>query len=108
MEDILKLNLAEKIAFSDSEVNRQILLDSPQMRVALICVDKGQIMEPHSAPFDLVMYCVSGKGVFIVGEEEITVQSKEAVPCNAGIPHGFRAPKDEQLVVMAVVAKCGG
>jgi quercetin dioxygenase-like cupin family protein len=96
------LNLKQLISFKADRISREMLSDKPEMRIALMCLEPGQKLEPHKAPMRLMMYCVEGKGLFTVGDEEMEVSEKMCVLCDPMVPHGFRAT-DERLVVMAVV-----
>lgn len=97
------LNLKELIKFNSDKVSREMLLETPEMRMALMCLEPGQEITPHKAPMRLIMYCVEGSGVFIVGDEEIEADEKTAILCDPMVPHGFKASNGERLVVMAVV-----
>lgn len=97
------LDLKKLITFRTSGISREMLTDKPEMRVALMCLEAGQELKPHKAPMRLMMYCVEGKGTFIVGEESIVADAKTAIMCDPMVPHGFAADKGERLVVMAVV-----
>ncbi|MDI6801248.1 MAG: cupin domain-containing protein [Thermodesulfovibrionales bacterium] len=97
------LDLKKSIKFQPNRISREMLADSPEMRVALMCLEAGQELQPHTAPLRLMMYCVEGKGTFIVGDEEIVADEKTAILCDPIVPHGFKADKGERLVVMAVV-----
>ncbi len=96
------LDLKKLIEFYPDKIYREMLADKPEMRIALMCLEPGQELPPHKAPMRLLMYCVEGKGIFTVGEEEIEATEKTCILCDPMVPHGFRAT-DERLVVMAVV-----
>lgn len=97
------LDLKKLISFKPDKISREMLSDKPEMRVALMCLNPGQSLEPHKAPMRLMMYCVEGRGTFIVGEETVEAGEKTAILCDPMIPHGFRADLGEKLVVMAIV-----
>ena len=97
------LDLKKLIRFKSDSISREMLADTPEMRIALMCLEPGQELKPHKAPLRLMMYCVEGRGVFSVGDEEIEAGEKTAILCDPMVPHGFRASKGERLVVMAVV-----
>jgi len=98
-----KIEIKGSIRFQPERISREMLYDSPEMRVALMCLEKGQSLEPHKAPLRLLMYCLEGRGTFSVGEEEIVLEAGQAIACAPMVPHGFRADRDDRLVVMAVV-----
>lgn len=49
------------------------------------------------------MYCVQGKGTFIVVDTRVEAYEKTCILCDPMVAHGFEANKGENLVVMAVV-----
>lgn len=97
------LDLKKLIRFSPDRISREMLSDKPEMRIALMCLEKGQKLDPHKAPLRLLMYCVEGKGTFIVGDERIEADEKTCILCDPMVPHGFTADRGERLVVMAIV-----
>ena len=96
------LDLKKLRKFYPEKIFREMLSDKPEMRIALMCLEPGQKLTPHKVPMRILMYCVEGKGIFTVGDEEIEANEKTCILCDPMVPHGFRAT-DERLVVMAVV-----
>lgn len=97
------LDIKKLIKFKSDSISREMLSDKPEMRIALMCLEPGQELKPHKAPMRLMMYCVEGKGTFVVGDESIVVEAPTAVLCDPMVQHGFSADKGSRLVVMAVV-----
>ncbi len=97
------LDLKKLIKFNPDKLSREMLADKPEMRIALMCLEPGQKLNPHKAPMRLLMYVVEGKGTFTVGDEQIEADEKTCLPCDPMVEHGFAADKGERLVVMAVV-----
>lgn len=97
------LDLKKLITFKPDAISRQMVAETPEMRVALMCLEPGQSLTPHKAPLRLMMYCVEGKGTFTVGEETLVAEARTAILCDPMVPHGFAADQGERLVVMAVV-----
>jgi len=97
------LDLKKLIKFYPDKISREMLSDKPEMRIALMCLNEGQKLEPHKAPLRLLMYCVQGKGTFVVGDDQIDADEKTCILCDPLVPHGFAADKGVKLVVMAVV-----
>jgi quercetin dioxygenase-like cupin family protein len=97
------IDLKKAIKFYPDRISREMLSDKPEMRIALMCLEPGQRLEPHKAPLRLLMYCVEGRGTFTVGDERIEADEKTCILCDPMVEHGFTADKGERLVVMAVV-----
>jgi quercetin dioxygenase-like cupin family protein len=104
MEGIMEiLDLKKVITFYPNKISREMLFDKPEMRIALMCLEPGQKLDPHKAPLRLLMYVVEGKGTFTVGDEKIEANEKTCILCDPMVQHGFTADKGERLVVIAVV-----
>lgn len=97
------LDLKKLAKFYPDKISREMLSDKPEMRIALMCLEPGQKLDPHKAPLRLLMYVVEGKGTFTVGDDRIEADEKTCILCDPMVPHGFEANKGEKLVVMAVV-----
>ncbi len=97
------IDLKKQIKFNPDRISREMLDDKPEMRIALMCLEPGQKLEPHKAPLRLLMYVVEGKGTFTVGDQKIVADEKTCITCDPSVPHGFAADQGEKLVVMAVV-----
>lgn len=97
------LDLKNLITFDPDRISREMIAETPEMRVALMCLEPGQELAPHKAPMQLLMYVVEGRGVFTVGDQEVEAGEKTAILCRPMVPHGFKASRGERLVVMAVV-----
>lgn len=97
------IDIKENTRFYPDRISREMLYETPEMRVALMCLEPGQELKPHKAPMRLLMTCLEGKGTFAVGEESIVAAAGTAIACDPMVPHGFSADQGERLVVMAVV-----
>ncbi len=97
------LDLKKLIKFQPDRIAREMLSDKPEMRIALMCLNEGQKLEPHKAPLRLLMYVVQGKGTFTIGDEKIEADEKTCILCEPSVLHGFMADQGEDLVVMAIV-----
>ncbi|MDA8326430.1 MAG: cupin domain-containing protein [Nitrospiraceae bacterium] len=97
------LDLKRLKKFYPDRISREMLAETPEMRIALMCLEPGQELAPHKAPMRLLMYAVEGSGVFTVGDRQIEADKETAILCDPMVEHGFKASKGERLVVMAVV-----
>ena len=97
------IDLKKKIRFDQQKMQREMLVDKPEMRIALMCLEPGQRLEPHRAPLRLLMYVVEGTGTITVGNEAKVAGEKTCIICDPMVEHGFAADRGERFVVMAVV-----
>ncbi len=96
------IDLNQLKRFSSEGPVKEFLHDSPEMKMALLCMEPGQEIPPHGAPSRVMMQVLEGEGEFTVGSEKIKGVAGSILPCNPGEPHGIRAVT--RLVVLAVVA----
>ena len=94
--------IAKLKEFDDKRFVSKLIFDSERMRVVLFCLKAGQELSPHSAPSEVLFYCVEGSGKAIVGKDNIPLSPGSLVDCSPQIAHGLKADKD--LVVLAVIA----
>jgi len=47
------LDLTHLIKFTPNRISREMLSDKPEMRIALMCLEAGQKLDPHKAPLRL-------------------------------------------------------
>ncbi len=92
------INVKERIGFAEKFVPR-ILKASPEYKVPLICLEAGQVIEPHASGTG-VFYIIEGAGVMTVGDEESDVGAGNMVFVGKGESRGIRAT--ERLVAFAV------
>jgi quercetin dioxygenase-like cupin family protein len=98
-------SLTRMIRFRDDRPNVHLVYDAPGIRVALFCLKAGQTVTPHAAPMNVLMTVVRGHGWILVGDGgELPVEAGDLVACRPDEPHGMRAPKNADLVVLAVIA----
>ena len=80
-----------------------VVHDSPDARVVLFRIEKGQEVPSHTSPSTVLLTVISGSGVVsgADGDREVTVG--DLVSYAPAEPHGMRAPT-ERLVLAAVIA----
>ena len=51
------LDLKKLIKFYPDKISREMLDDKPEMRIALMCLEPGQKLDPHKAASQAVNVC---------------------------------------------------
>lgn len=96
----IDLNKLKK--FSEEHPVKQILHESDDLRMALLCMEAGQEVPPHAAPSRVIIQVLEGEGEFILGQETARGSAGRIFQCDPDVPHGARALT--RLSVLAVVA----
>ena len=98
------LRIQEMKEFSaDPKVRRKKLFTSEKIVAEFVSYEPGQGAVVHFHPKqDEIFYVVEGKGIILVGDEEIQVQPSSVVFVPAQVKHGIKTTEDSQLVIMFV------
>ena len=95
------LDLHRLIRFDAQGVRTQGVLQGQGMRAVLFCLKAGQSVPPHTAPAEVLLQVLQGRGRFRVGEAEYPVTVGDTVLCAPREPHGMTAQED--MAVLAVI-----
>src|SRR3712207_3638307 len=95
----------EEISFSEEKMRKNSLFDSPHLFYDAYCLLPGQSQKVHAHEgSDKVYYVLHGTGSFTVGDEEENLSEGHAVIARAGVPHGVRNEREEDLVLLVTMA----
>lgn len=94
-------DLADTAKFSPDKPYRQLLYDSPNLRVLVFNFEPGQELPVHShnADSEVSLLILEGEGIFLGGPEEITVKAGNLEIMPVTEPHGFKATSRARLLV---------
>jgi quercetin dioxygenase-like cupin family protein len=96
------LDVNEAIRFDPARPSSKVLLDSPQARLVLFCLEAGQEVPAHGSDSLVIFYTVQGAGIAMLGEEEAELRPGVVVQCPPKVQHGLKAK--DSLVVLATIA----
>lgn len=94
-------NLAETAKFTADKPYRELLFDSPKMRVLTFNFEPGQEMPVHShnADSEVSLLILEGEGVFTGGPQEVPAKTGTLQIMPVTEPHGLRALTRVRLLV---------
>jgi mannose-6-phosphate isomerase-like protein (cupin superfamily) len=97
--------ITEVISFSEEKMKKNSLFDSPHLFYDAYCLLPGQSQKVHAHEgSDKVYYVLQGTGRFTIGEEEEDLGEGHAVIASAGVKHGVRNERQENLVLLVTMA----
>ena len=87
--------------FSPDKPHRELLFDSPNLRVLSFNFEPGQEMPVHShhADSEVALLILEGEGVFTGGPEEVPFKTGTYQIMPVSEPHGLRAKTRVRLLV---------
>jgi len=94
-------NLPEVAKFSADKPCRELLFDSPNVRILTFNFEPGQELPVHShnADSEVALLILEGEGVFTGGPEEIPARPGTLQIMPVTQPHGLRANTRLRLLV---------
>jgi quercetin dioxygenase-like cupin family protein len=95
-------NLQDTAKFSQERFFRELIFDSPNLRVLNFNFEPGQELPVHSHPADseVALLVLEGEGVFTGGPEEIPAKPGVMQIMPVTEPHGLKALTRLRLLVV--------
>jgi quercetin dioxygenase-like cupin family protein len=94
------IDLQELVTFTADKPYRELLYDSPNLRVLAFNFEPGQELPVHSHPADadVILMVLEGEGEFI-GANEMPAKAGQVQIMSVCEPHGLRAHTRMRLLV---------
>jgi quercetin dioxygenase-like cupin family protein len=94
-------DLADTAKFSPDKPYRELLFDSPNLRVLNFNFEPGQEMPVHShhADSEVALLILEGEGVFTGGAQELPARAGKLQIMPVTEPHGLKAKTRVRLLV---------
>jgi oxalate decarboxylase/phosphoglucose isomerase-like protein (cupin superfamily) len=95
----------ERAVFDAQKMGKSTLFRSERMLVGLNAFEPGQEHALHAhAGMDKVYQVLAGRGLFLLEDREIPMESGVLLVAPEGVAHGIRNTGTERLVVLAILA----
>ena len=95
----------ERAVFDAQKMGKSTLFRSERMLVGLNAFEPGQEHALHAhAGTDKLYQVLAGRGLFLLEDREIPMESGVMLVAPEGVPHGIRNTGAERLVVLAILA----
>jgi quercetin dioxygenase-like cupin family protein len=99
----------EKAVWSSEKMGKSTLFRSDRIMVGLNAFEPGQEHALHAHEgMDKVYQVIEGNGVFLLEDNEITMEPGMMLVAPEGVPHGIRNDGTERLLVLAILAPAPG
>ena len=105
MEHPTAIRPVERAVFDAQKMGKSTLFRSERVLVGLNAFEPGQEHALHAhAGMDNVYQVVAGRGLFLLEDREIPMESGVMLVAPDGVAHGIRNTGTERLVVLAILA----
>jgi mannose-6-phosphate isomerase-like protein (cupin superfamily) len=99
------LNWREFEGSRPDKVFKATLWQGEHVMIGLNCLEPQQTQPVHAHEgADKFYFVLTGRGSFIVGDEEQTVEAETVVIAPAGVPHGVTNTGDDRLSLLITIA----
>ena len=96
-------DLKEKIEFAKAGIVSKTIFESPKVKYVLFCLEKGQKLSKHTAPFSAAIYVIEGKGDFLLGDKTYPGKAGSFYLMPSELTHAIKAK--ENLVFLLVMVR---
>ena len=96
---ITNLEDAPKVPF---KLDGRILFSSEKLELIHLTLQPGEKMEPHSQPFDVVFYVLSGNGILDLPDQSVDGASGTCILIPAGMQRGWKNNTNREFRVLVV------
>ena len=104
MEHPKAIRPEEHAVFNAEKMGKSTLFRSDRVMVGINAFEPGQEHPLHAhAEMDKVYQVVTGRGVFLLENEEVAMEPGVMLVAPEGVPHGIRNTGSERLVVIAIL-----
>lgn len=92
-------SLADILPYTDGELSRLVLKDSPGLKFLLLSFDAGTELPEHSAPGEVLIFCLEGEGIIINEGKEHPIKAGENFIFAKNALHAVKAVSRFKMLV---------
>jgi mannose-6-phosphate isomerase-like protein (cupin superfamily) len=109
MDHPTPINPKDKAAWSSEKMGKSTLFRSDRIMVGLNAFEPGQEHALHAHEgMDKVYQVIEGSGLFLLEDEEVSMEPGMMLVAPEGVSHGIRNNGAERLLVLAILAPAPG
>lgn len=95
-------HLADQIVAGKEKVNFRNVFETSQGGVSLLAFEKGQRLEPHIAPAELMVYVLEGEIEFTMIDKPHILEKGDFILVGKDAVHSVSATKDAKVALFKV------
>ena len=96
------LPLCNQVDYSSDTIEFRTVFETSQGGVALIALKTGQKLDPHTAPFEVMVNVCEGEVDFTMIDRTHSIKAGEFLLMGAGVQHSVLAKKDSKLMLVKI------
>jgi quercetin dioxygenase-like cupin family protein len=101
-EFALPVGLAGLVDYQEGSVVSRTIIDKQAGTVTLFAFDEGQGLSEHTAPYDALVYLLSGEAEVTISGKPLLLKEGEMIVVPANRPHALRAITKFKMVLIMI------
>ena len=101
----MEVKLQQHMRFTGDQVAQEVLHSCQDMRVLLINLMPGQVVEPHTSSSSVSLHVVSGMGEVLCGAEWVSAETGTVRFYPPGEAHGLRCGAEPCSVLVTLAPR---
>jgi quercetin dioxygenase-like cupin family protein len=99
----------EEAVWSNEKMGKATIFRSDRVMAGLNAFEPGQEHALHAHEgMDKIYQVLEGRGLFLLENEEVQMETGMMLVAPEGVPHGIRNDTDERLLVLAILTPAPG
>ena len=99
------LKLSDLVGYQDGSIVSREVINKKTGTVTIFAFDEGEGLSTHSAPFDALVYVVSGETEITVDDKPNLLKAGDFIVLPADHPHAVKALKKFKMLLIMIRSK---
>lgn len=96
------IRLTEVVEADNAKVSFKNIFETENGGVSLLAFKKGQFLDTHTAPFEVMVTVLEGEIEFKMLDKANKLSKGEALLMGANVPHSVKALEDSKVMLVKV------
>lgn len=101
-----KYLIKDAMQFNEERFTKVNIIRNSRSMAFLLNFLPGQVMKSHNHPDrELYLHVIEGNGMFLIDDEELTVEKGDVIYCGADEQIGFTNTSEDKVSIFATMTK---
>lgn len=95
-------DLSSVVKIDDEKVSFKNIFETESGGVSLLAFKKGQVLDTHTAPFEVMVTVCEGEVEFVMLDKSFKIKAGQFLLMGANVLHSVKAESDSKLMLVKV------
>ena len=96
---ITTLTNAKKVPF---DLDGRIMFSDEKNEIINLTLKKGEVLDLHTNPFDVIFYILQGKGIYFTEEQTIEIEQNSCFEVESSIKRGWKNESETDFKLLVI------